>query len=127
MPHFPQDNPFEGSSGSHQSLRVSDAARLNDIREMRNACAHTKQPMSFSVAALADVTKRLCYPRGIWTLEEDSPHGVREAFIREAILLHQIIIDGSRERGLATAVKVMQDLLASLPPLPDKQVIVYFM
>jgi hypothetical protein len=95
--------------------------QLDDIREMRNACAHTKQPMSFSVAALANVAKRLCYPRGIWPLEDDTPHGIREAFIREAVIFHQIIIDGSRERGLATATKVMQDLLASLPPLPDKQ------
>jgi hypothetical protein len=120
---------FEGPLGT-ASARIEIAylfgfidertrGQLDDIREMRNACAHSKQQMDFGVPVLANVAKRLFHPQGIAHLIEDSRNGIRRTFFMEFLFLHQILLEGSRERGEAS---VRAELLTrgAVIPSPDK-------
>ena len=103
---------FEGPLGSFSSrIEISylfgfidevTRSQLNDIREMRNACAHTKHPITFSVPALANVAKRLFAPTGYLYLQDDTASEITNTFISEAMVLHSILIEGSREKGIET-------------------------
>ena len=74
--------------------------QLNDIRELRNGCAHSTKPMSFSVPQVANVVKRLLHPTGTAQLKESSPAGMKGAFVFEFLYIHNTLIHGSREAGV---------------------------
>lgn len=94
-------------------------SQLDDIREMRNACAHSHRPIDFSVLELANVAKRLFHPRGVATLNEHTRAGIKGAFIMEFAILYHILLEGSRKAGIA---KVLPDLgqPPEPPPPPDQ-------
>ena len=93
---------FEGPLGT-ASARIEIAylfgfidertrGQLDDIREMRNACAHSKQQMDFGVPVLANVAKRLFHPQGPLVLaHRRGPSGKPET-------------NGSRLAGSATNI-----------------------
>jgi hypothetical protein len=62
--------------------------QLNMVREMRNACAHSKQALTFSNQTLVNVVKRMFAPVGI--LPEpvgDHAPSIKALFVLEGILL----------------------------------------
>jgi hypothetical protein len=79
-------------------------SQLDDIREMRNACAHTKHQIDFGVPELANVAKRLFRPRGLSPLETDSRKEIRSTFVMEFTFLYYILLEGSREKGIAVVL-----------------------
>lgn len=92
-------------------------AQLNLIREMRNACAHSRHSITYDNSALANVAKRLIGLRGFITdprLDE-----LKGAVIGEGIFLYQALLLGSREE----ATKIILAALkadAGHAPSPDK-------
>jgi hypothetical protein len=68
--------------------------QLNVIRELRNACAHSKRPISFATLELANVCKRVLHPVGMFRLRGDSAEDLKSAFTAECLLLHNVLIFG---------------------------------
>jgi hypothetical protein len=101
---------------------IDDITRgqLDDIREMRNACAHSSQPMNFGTKELANVARRF-FKANLLPLPTDTQDHIRLAFQTEFIILFTILSQGSREKGLA---EIEPTLLAAVraarPPSPDK-------
>jgi DNA-binding MltR family transcriptional regulator len=83
---------FEGPLGSFSSrievaylfgfIGNNTRSHLTDIREMRNACAHSKQEMTFATKELVNVAKRLS-----GSLRANTQAEVRLAFLAEFIIL----------------------------------------
>lgn len=106
---------FDGPAGTFSSrillayaLRLIDAndrKLLNIIREMRNACAHSRTPISFDTPELRDVTVLLLTEdqRG-----ETDCKKLRALFIFVCALLLNILVGGKTEAKLAE-VQAMVD------------------
>lgn len=94
--------------------------QLNDIREMRNACAHSKQPLSFETPELANVARRTL-KSGILPLPTETRADIRLSFTTEFIVLFQILIHGSREKGIAEIKPHLLAAIAAHAPSPDKR------
>lgn len=93
---------FEGPLGTFSSkieiayvfgFISSNAARqLHFVREMRNACAHSKFKLSFDAPELADVAKLLLHPLGAVTARDATSSALRAAFLAEMqVLTHTLI------------------------------------
>lgn len=95
------------------------AEQLTLIREMRNACAHSKFKLSFDAPELANVAKRLFKPLGVTPLNDQTGEGIRRAFYIETMVIYQTLYHGSRQVAV-------QDLIERFsrhteqPPSPDK-------
>jgi hypothetical protein len=89
--------------------------QVDTIRELRNACAHSHQEISFSNAALASVAKRLFQPRGVITQPGDTAIEIREAFLQEFVFIVRILGAGSRERGISLVKDDLQKTFFSEP------------
>jgi hypothetical protein len=68
--------------------------QLHDLRDMRNAVAHTTRRVTFEDVELQNVAKRLIAPKGMFKLLENTADGVRRTFIAEAMLISSILIYG---------------------------------
>src|SRR5262249_42583896 len=83
---FRHDGPVGSFSSKIQmahGLKLTDKMthrQLDVLREMRNACAHCKLPISFKTPELAAVCKRMLHPHGNFRLRADTQKGLREAF-----------------------------------------------
>jgi hypothetical protein len=85
---------FEGPLGTFSSrtelaymfgfIDKTTREQLYIIREMRNACAHSKKKISFSTPELFNVSKRIFLAHGALELPSESPDGMRNAFIGES-------------------------------------------
>lgn len=91
--------------------------QLNIIREMRNACAHSKLTLTFAEPALANVAKRLFKPLGLMDLPAEGREGLKAAFTVERIFVYYSLLRGSRKEGTKA---VAQMLDAARAPSPDK-------
>jgi hypothetical protein len=110
---------FEGPMGTFSSkieiayifgcIDIKTAKQLNTMREMRNACAHSKYSLSFAVLELANVVKHLFKPIGVFSPKEDTAQGIRDAFIAEMSILFHTLVTGSREDAIAWARKLADD------------------
>jgi DNA-binding MltR family transcriptional regulator len=70
--------------------------RLDIIRELRNACAHSLRAMTFSDASIANVAKRLGHPVGsIPTPPDGVP--LKTFFLGVGVFFFQVLCSGSRE------------------------------
>ncbi len=98
---------FEGPLGSF-SARIEIAylfklidetirGQLGDIREARNACAHSKRPINFSTPELANVCKRILHPKGAFRLRGETPLDLKKAFTAECLFLHGVLQWGRDE------------------------------
>ena len=68
--------------------------QLHDLRDMRNAVAHTKRRVTFDDVQLQNVAKRLFAPKGMFKLLDNTPDGIRRTFIAEALLICSTLIYG---------------------------------
>jgi DNA-binding MltR family transcriptional regulator len=117
---------YEGPLGSFSSrveiaylfgiIEEATRSQLSDIREMRNACAHSKQTLTFAHKELANVAKRLFKPRGVTPLAEDTRDAIRHAFMIEFVFINFILIYGSRKRGIAEAAASWPVQVGAPPP-----------
>lgn len=82
--------------------------QLHDLRHLRNICAHSRLPISFSEARLANVLKRILHPTGSFPLLNGVDDAVKRTLIAEALFLHNIISFG-RERATEMMRKVYLD------------------
>ncbi len=73
---------------------------LHIAREMRNACAHSMQPLDFATTALANVAKQFFRSR-ILPVSTDTHDDIRRTFITEFIIVFTILSEGSRAAGIA--------------------------
>jgi hypothetical protein len=100
---------FEGPLGTFSSkieiayifgfITRSLARQLHLMREMRNACAHSKFRLSFDAPELADVVKLIFHPIGMTKLKEDTPEGIRTTFLEELTIILQTLIHGATHSG----------------------------
>jgi hypothetical protein len=67
--------------------------RIDDLREMRNACAHTKRYISLGVSALANVCKRFL-EGAVFKPGDDTPEQLRSALLAECTYMHNVITGG---------------------------------
>lgn len=95
---------------------IEDATyqQLNIIREMRNACAHSKHKVSFADPVLRNVAVRLFEPLGFTPLSfaEKQP---KLAFSLEVAFLIQVLISGSRKEGKAESQQTFREMLKLAP------------
>jgi hypothetical protein len=121
---------FDGPLGSFSSrieiayifglIDKSVAEQLHLIREMRNACAHSKYKLSFAAPELANVAKRLFKPLGFIKLRSSSHEDIQSAFLGEWVIIYQTLLHGSRERAILMMRDNFPDDVSSSPS-PDKQ------
>ncbi len=103
---------------------IDDATyqQLNIIREMRNACAHSKHAMVFSDPVLANVTKRLFQPLGFLPQPpRDDPKELKGGFIVEGIFIFHTLISGSRVEGAKIVTENLRAAAAAVAASPDTQ------
>ena len=84
--------------------------QLNDLRSIRNACAHTKRPISFEAPQLANATKRLFHPNGRFAPKDDTTEALRETFKGEVAFMMSAIAVGRQEaeRGIQERYRLDQ-------------------
>jgi hypothetical protein len=80
-------------------IEKSTEKQLHLLRELRNACAHSKFKLTFDAPELGDVAKQLLKPLGVVALKEDSGDAIRTAFLAEMQVLTHTLIQGSREEA----------------------------
>ena len=75
---------------------IDDTLRdqLHDLRDMRNAVAHTRRRVTFDDVQLQNVAKRLFAPKGMFKILVDTPDGIRRTFIAEGLLICSTLIYG---------------------------------
>lgn len=61
--------------------------QLHDLRNMRNAVAHTRRRVTLEDAELRNVAKRLMPPKGMFKLLEDTHDGYRRTLAGEGMLI----------------------------------------
>ena|ERR1700693_3586761 len=119
---------FEGPLGTF-SARIEIAylfelidgvtrGQLDDIREMRNACAHSTKHMSFATNELINVARRV-YKITPERPGEMTPKRRQARFALEVLYLWQVIQKG-RKQGIKHIGQVIGELLAEQPPSSDK-------
>jgi hypothetical protein len=97
---FGQNSPLGSFSAkikmAHLFKIIDDLVKdqLDDIRELRNACAHSRLPMTFATPQLASVAKRILHPKGSFRLQADTPEAVKGAFTAECMFLHGVLLWG---------------------------------
>ncbi len=69
------------------------------IREMRNACAHSKHALTFSDDELANVAVRLGKPLGEFDFDNSNQQTRKYSFIIKAMFTFTILNRGSREQA----------------------------
>jgi hypothetical protein len=117
---------FEGPLGSF-SRRIEVAhlfgvidektrGQLNDLRELRNACAHGKQRIDFSVPELANVARRLLHPNGTTPLLGKTPQLLKASFVMECVIIAKVLGDESRAAAYLDAL----ELVAQVVPEPSR-------
>jgi hypothetical protein len=109
---------FEGPLGTFSSrlemaalFRIVDDStyqQLNVIRELRNACAHSKQPISFETDKIMNVVNRLRHPLGIFSVGDDSVQGEKIIFAFEVLFLYGTLVSGSRERARLKIISALK-------------------
>jgi hypothetical protein len=62
--------------------------KLDTIREMRNACAHSKYPLTFADEVLQNVANRISPPIGHMPIIDETPRGRKLSFIGEAVFIY---------------------------------------
>lgn len=90
--------------------------QLTILREMRNACAHSKHPITFHDPLLRNVAVHLFEPKGVTPLafaEKD----MKKAFVLEITFLAAVLVNGSRQSARVAreaAVRAVVEKEASL-------------
>lgn len=88
-----------------QIIDATTRSDLQDLREMRNACAHSFKPINFSTPQLYSVMLRMFQPEReplIIRPTEKTPHWKRRhLFMLQALSLMLIISHGGREEAKA--------------------------
>jgi DNA-binding MltR family transcriptional regulator len=92
--------------------------QLDTIREMRNACAHSKHPLDLTDPALAAVAMRLFTPEGLITVAY-AGRNLKGAFVAEVAFLQHVLSCGSRAEALENAAGFMVDEFLREHPSPE--------
>ena len=127
--HFEDAFRYDGPLGSF-SARIDMAylfgvidnrtrSQLNDFREMRNACAHSKHKIDFSIPQLCEVAKRVFQPTGFFPPPKDSP-GIKTILILEFLVIYHTLLSGSREEGERMIMNHLSRISDESTPSPDK-------
>lgn len=94
--------------------------QLYILREMRNACAHSKHPITFASPLLRNVAVHLHAPRGITPLAVFE-RNAKAAFVMEIVFMAALLAFGSREDAEAERMEAMREILAEKrSPSPEK-------
>ena len=96
--------------------------RFHDLREMRNACAHAKRPISLADEELANVCRRFLRDAKFKAYEE-TPKGLRIALIAECFWCFNVLITSEAEaaRNLRATAKLIQAERDASPKTPPEQ------
>ena len=70
--------------------------RFHELREMRNACAHAKRPISFANDELGNVCRRFLR-EAKFKIYEETPKGLRAALIAECFWLFNVLVTSEEE------------------------------
>lgn len=84
--------------------------QLSLLREMRNACAHTKHPITFEDPILANVALNLFSPRGSFP-RELAAKNLKAAFSFEVSFLTMVLGLGSRRAATAERDQAMKEIV----------------
>lgn len=76
--------------------------QLDDLRNIRNAVAHTRRHVTFADAQLQNAARRLFHPRGMYRLLSETPDGFRRTFVAEGMLIFNMLAFGRDEAIAAT-------------------------
>lgn len=92
--------------------------QLTILREMRNACAHSKHPITFNDPLLRNVAMHLFEPRGS-TSRSFADKDMRRAFAMEVAYLVLVLGLGSREQANAERSQAIREILGRMPASPE--------
>jgi hypothetical protein len=98
---------------------------LDIIREMRNACAHSRHPLTFADSAITNVAKRLSFSLGLSNRRPDDNNNLKSHFVIESMFLREALRLGSREKArsyLLTQFYEQNKHLFEQTPSPDKPI-----
>lgn len=93
---------------------------LADIRQMRNACAHSYRQIDFSTPELVQVCKRLFDPApgSFLRVLADDPATLRRAFMATCMAIQASITHGSRQEGAETLIRAVEEVAAEIGEPP---------
>ena len=115
---FISDGPF-GSFGYRitvaYALEIIDAETMDhllDIKEMRNACAHSARPIDFATPELVQVCKRLFDPSpgSYLKVQSEDPFILRQAFIVTCMAIQSALALGSRAEAQAHLISLTEEM-----------------
>lgn len=82
-------------------------SQLNDIREMRNACAHSKHSITFQTPELAAVCHRILAPTGTFPIPAN-PANLRKIFFTECAIIYDALLSGSYEQSQKKVMSLLK-------------------
>jgi hypothetical protein len=93
-------------------IDADDRKKFDFIREMRNACAHSRMPLSFETRELAGVMSLLLGDSGI---VPQSPAQARAIFLGLCALLFAVLVNGKSESAKAHINAIVERVYEKRP------------
>ena len=92
------------------------ASKFDLIREMRNACAHSREPVSFQAEPIFDAVICLVHDMRIFIPKQDDRVSIRNAFLVMGMLIMATVLKG----GVNAGHDALMQVLSELQPSPEK-------
>ena len=81
-----------------------DRKNIDLIRQIRNACAHSRKPLSLAMPVLADAIKAAVSPELFGLRKDDEPFTLRIAFVLHCAAVSDYVLTGQR-KGITQMIR----------------------
>ncbi len=105
---------FSAKIKSAQAIGIIDRAtrsHIEVIKEMRNACAHSQQPLTFADNELRDAVFSMLTEDAVASYDGDVDY-IRKSFVLMAAFFAHIIVEGDVRKGVAKASAIIEGMMA---------------
>lgn len=131
MPHLNSEErsylfDFNGPVGTFSSkIRIANAIgiigrqiyrKIDLVREMRNACAHSREPISFQTPAIYNAVICLTHDLRMTPPDKDDNGSIRNIFIIATLYLGIAATGTSPDVSHQTVLNIMRQPLRDIPP-----------
>jgi DNA-binding MltR family transcriptional regulator len=104
---------FSAKIKSAQAFKIIDRATRNHIemiREMRNACAHSQNGLTFKDEILRNAVFSMLTPNAAESYKDDEKH-IRVAFVIMTGVIANIIVAGDVQKGTAKVNAIIEQVI----------------
>lgn len=98
-------------------IEKKDRKNIDLIRHIRNACAHSRKPLSLEMPVLVDAVKAAVSPELFALRKDDKPFTLRIAFILHCAAVSHYILTGERK----TPDEMTKKAMKNPPPRPTQR------